>query len=54
MSVCCAAVVTGYPEQLTPINVSTDRLKWRPMPDKMREITLRYNVQRHLGQSEEW
>ena len=23
-----------FPRQL-PINVSTDRLKWRPMPDKM-------------------
>jgi len=29
-------------------------LKWRPMPDKTREFTLRHNVQRHLGQSEDW
>jgi len=36
------------------INVSTERLKWRPMPDKTREFTLRHNVQRHLGQSEDW
>jgi len=36
------------------INVSTELLKWRPMPDKMREFTLRHNVQRHLGQSEDW
>jgi len=36
------------------INVSTELLKWRPMPDKTREFTLRHNVQRHLGQSDNW
>jgi len=36
------------------INISTHRLKWRPMPDKMREFTLGHNVQRNLGQSEDW
>jgi len=38
----------------TLINISTDRLKWHPMPDQKQEFTLRHNVQRHLGQSEDW
>jgi len=32
----------------------TDLLKWRPMPNKMREFTLRHNVQRHLSKLEDW
>ena len=39
---------------ISSINLSTELLKWRPMPDKTRKFTLRHNVQRHLGQSEDW
>ena len=35
------------------INVSTDLLKWRSLPDKTRECTLPHSVQRHLGQLED-
>ena len=36
------------------ISVSTECLKWRPMPDKMQEFTLCHNLQRHFAQSEDW
>jgi len=36
------------------INVSTDRLKWCPIPTKTQEFTLRHNIQRHLCLSESW